>query len=122
MKLRLSCNGGPDPVYFRPVSLRRLVVPTLLLAALAGCATYVPEPDALMAGGDEGRLADLRAGREIYVNKCSGCHSLIPVDRFDAARWTEEVEEMQKLKKVRLSADDQARLLQYLAAAHDRPR
>jgi len=104
------------------MSLRRLAVPTLLLAALAGCAAYVPEPDALMAGGDEGRLADLRAGRQIYVSKCSGCHSLLPVDRFDAARWTEEVAEMQKLKKVRLSADDQARLLQYLAAAHDRPR
>ncbi|HLY12095.1 MAG TPA: hypothetical protein VKW04_22525 [Planctomycetota bacterium] len=94
----------------------------LALAALAGCATYVPEPDALMAGGDEGRLADLRAGRQLYVHKCGGCHSLIPVDRFDGARWAAEVEEMQRLKKVRLSSDDQARLLLYLSAAHDRPR
>ena len=100
----------------------RAGVVILALGALAGCATYVPEPDALMAGGDEGRLADLRAGRRLYVDKCAGCHSLIPVDRFDAARWTAEVEEMQKLKKVRLSPDDQARLLQYLGAASERAR
>jgi hypothetical protein len=100
----------------------RSAVLVLALGALAGCATYVPEPDALMAGGDEGRLADLRVGRQLYVNKCSGCHSLVPVDRFDAARWTAEVEEMQKLKKVRLAPDDQARLLQYLSAASERAR
>jgi hypothetical protein len=100
----------------------RLAVLTAALAALAGCSTYVPEPDRLMAGGDEGRLADLRAGRALYVTKCSGCHSLLPVDRFDAARWAAEVEEMSKLKKVRLTPEDQARLLQYLAAASERPR
>ncbi len=100
----------------------KLLVPALALAALAGCAAYVPEPDARMAGGDEGRLADLRAGRRLYVDKCAGCHSLIPVDRFDASRWKEEVLEMQRLKKVRLGADEQSRLLLYLAAAGDRAR
>lgn len=75
-----------------------------------------------MAGGDEARLADLRAGRDLYVNKCSGCHSLIPVDRFDDARWTAEVDEMMKLKKVRLSADERDTLVRYLTTANDRPR
>jgi mono/diheme cytochrome c family protein len=90
------------------------------LAALAGCATYVPEPTALMAGGDEGRLSDLRQGRNLYVGKCSGCHSLIPVDRFDDARWTSEVEEMLRLKKVRLDRPDRDRLLLYLTTANKR--
>jgi hypothetical protein len=76
----------------------------------------------MMAGGDEGRLSDLRGGRELYINKCSGCHSLIPVDRFDDARWTAEVDEMLKLKKVRLSAEDRDQLLRYLTIANDRPR
>jgi hypothetical protein len=76
----------------------------------------------MMAGGDEGRLSDLRGGRELYINKCSGCHSLIPVDRFDDARWTAEVDEMLKLKKVRLSAGDREQLLRYLTTANDRPR
>jgi hypothetical protein len=92
------------------------------LALLAGCAVYLPEPDALMAGGDEGRLSDLRSGRELYINKCSGCHSLIPVDRFDDARWTAEVEEMLKLKKVRMSTGERDQLLRYLTTANDRPR
>jgi hypothetical protein len=75
-----------------------------------------------MAGGDEGRLSDLRAGRELYINKCSGCHSLIPVDRFDDARWTAEVDEMLKLKKVRMSIEDRDQLLRYLTTANERPR
>jgi hypothetical protein len=75
-----------------------------------------------MAGGDEARLSDLRAGRELYINKCSGCHSLIPVDRFDDARWTAEVDEMLKLKKVRMSDGDRDQLLRYLTTANDRPR
>jgi hypothetical protein len=100
----------------------RVLTLILALAALAGCATYVPEPDALMAGGDDGRLADLKIGRQLYINKCAGCHSLFPVDRYDSARWTEEVEEMAKQKKVRLAPDDQTRLLLYLTTANERPR
>ena len=90
------------------------------LLVLAGCAIYLPEPDALMAGGDEGRLADLRAGRQLYILKCSGCHSLIPVDRFDDARWTAEVAEMMKLNKVQLAPADRDLLLRYLTTANDR--
>ena len=109
------------------MTLRRLppclvAVLTLALAALAGCGTYIPEPDALMAGNDDARLETLREGRSLYVNKCSGCHSLIPVDKFDGARWTSEVDEMLRLKKVRLADDDRARLLAYLTTASSHPR
>jgi hypothetical protein len=97
----------------------RIALPVLALVALAGCTVYVPEPDALMAGGDEERLPDLRAGRELYINKCSGCHSLIPVDRYDARRWESEVDEMFRLKKVRMSVDERGQLLRYLSAASD---
>jgi hypothetical protein len=90
----------------------------LAMAALAGCAVYLPEPDMMMAGGDDARLSDLRAGRELYVNKCSGCHSLIPVDRFDDAKWSSEVEEMFRLKKVKMTGDDRDRLLRYLTTAN----
>lgn len=96
------------------------VLAVLVLAALSGCAVYLPEPDMMMAGGDEGRLSDLRAGRRLYVDKCSGCHALIPVDRFDAARWEAEVAEMFKLKKVTLSGGDREQLLRYLTTASGR--
>ncbi len=100
----------------------RLAVLTLALAALAGCVTYIPEPDALMAGNDDVRLETMRAGRQLYINKCSGCHSLIPVDKFDGARWTAEVDEMIRLKKVRLGDEERGRILTYLTAASSHPR
>jgi len=90
----------------------------LALGLLAGCAIHLPEPDMLMAGGDEARLSDLRGGRQLYINKCSGCHALIDVDKYDDARWTAEVDEMLKLKKVRLTADDRSQILRYLTTAN----
>ena len=92
----------------------------LALAALSGCAAFVPEPTALMAGGDGARLADLRAGRELYVAKCSACHPLFDVNKFSGERWTAEVHEMLKLKKVRLSTDERDRLILYLTVASGR--
>ena|SRR5436190_21936891 len=98
----------------------RKAILVLALAALAGCAVYLPVPDMMMAGGDDARLADLRSGRELYINKCSGCHALIPVDKYDDARWASEVDEMFKAKKVKMSNEDRERLLRYLTTANGR--
>ena len=92
----------------------------LALAALAGCMANLPVPDALMADGDDARLSDLRAGRELYINKCSGCHALKSVDLYDDQTWTSEVLEMVAKKKVRLTDADRAQLLRYLTTANGR--
>ena len=92
----------------------------LALAALAGCAVYLPVPDMMMAGGDDARLGELKSGRELYINKCSGCHALKSVDLYDDATWTSEVLEMVAKKKVRLSDDDRTQLLRYLTTANGR--
>jgi len=92
----------------------------LALLALAGCMANIPVPDALMADGDDGRLSDLRAGRDLYINKCSGCHALLSVDKFDDATWTSEVLEMVAKKKVRLNDADRDQLLRYLTTANGR--
>jgi len=92
----------------------------LALAALAGCMIHIPEPDLMMAGNDDARLSDLKAGRELYINKCSGCHALHPVDKFDDARWTAEVDEMFKAKKVKMYSDQRDQLLRYLTTANGR--
>jgi mono/diheme cytochrome c family protein len=97
--------------------MRRLLL-GLGVLALTGCTTFVPEPDMLMAGGDDQALLDLRAGRRLYIDKCSGCHSLIPVDRYDDARWAAEVQEMLNLKKVRLVEDERRLLVRYLSVAN----
>lgn len=100
--------------------MKKTPILALALAALAGCTVYVPVPDAMMAGNDDARLSDLKTGRELYINKCSGCHALLPVDRYDDAKWTSEVDEMLKLKKVKLSRDEHDQLLRYLTTANGR--
>lgn len=92
----------------------------LVLAALAGCTAYLPIPDMVMADGDDGRLFELRAGRDLYINKCSGCHALYSADRYDDEAWTFEVQEMIAKKKVRLTSSDRAQLLRYLTTANGR--
>ena len=98
--------------------MRRLLL--VLALGLAGCVAYVPVPDARMAGGDEVRLADLRAGRELYVNKCSACHALFGVDRYSDREWREEVEEMLRLRKVKMAGDERDRLILYLTTMNGR--
>jgi hypothetical protein len=87
------------------------------LLGLGGCAANVPPPTAEMAGGDPARLAELREGRDLYISKCSACHVLYDADRFPADRWTREVHEMLRLKKVKLTEAQTDRLLLYLLTA-----
>lgn len=91
---------------------------TLPLLFLLGCMV-IPEPTPQMAGGDEAVLRRLREGRSLYVNKCSGCHSLMAPNRYSDARWREEVDEMVELGKVKLRDADRERLLLYLTTAND---
>ena len=73
-----------------------------------------------MADGNAGALDALRAGRSLYVNKCSGCHSLIAPDRHSDVEWRQEVDEMVARKKIRLGPGDKESLLRYLSAANGR--
>ena len=92
----------------------------VLVLALAGCMAHVPPPTQEMAGGDETRLADLRAGRELYLAKCGGCHRLFDVESHSGREWKGEVEEMLSQKKVRLSEAQAAQLVLYLSTASGR--
>lgn len=98
--------------------MRRLLL--VLGIGLAGCMAHVPVPTAEMAGGDEARLADLRAGRELYVAKCSGCHKVYDVENYSDKEWSFAVEEMLELKKVRLNDLETRRLKLYLTTANAR--
>ncbi len=90
------------------------------LLALAACVVNVPEPTLLDAGGDETVLGDLRAGRSLYANKCSGCHGLYGVERFSDGEWSAHLQEMVDLKKVRMLPDEQGRLKLYLTRLNGR--
>lgn len=87
---------------------------------LAGCVANIPLPTSMMAGGDETRLADLGAGRDLYIAKCAGCHRLYDVERYSDRQWITQVDEMAALKKVRLTDEDRRRLVLYLTTANGR--
>ena len=87
---------------------------------LAGCAIVVPEPTPMMAGGDEAVYARLQEGRRLYIDKCSGCHSLKPVTGFSDVKWRDEVDKMRRLKKVKLRPEDRGSLLLYLTTVNGR--
>ena len=92
----------------------------VLVLALAGCMAHVPPPTQEMAGGDESRLADLRAGRELYLAKCGGCHRLYDVESHSSREWSLQVEEMLSQKKVRLTGAEAAQIVLYLTTASGR--
>ncbi len=97
--------------------MRRMIAAAL--AALAACADRAPEPTAAMAGGDAAVLLQLGDGRALYVDKCSGCHALVPADRFADRDWAAKVE-AHRDRKLRLSPAERDRVLLYLAAANGR--
>jgi len=100
-----------------PRAIARVLVLSLLWAA--GCAVHVPQPTPETAGGSAARLADLEAGYGLYRNKCSGCHALLPVERYSMGEWEFQVEEMMRLKKVRLGLEERGQLLGYLSWARE---
>jgi mono/diheme cytochrome c family protein len=77
-----------------------------------GCAGSLPQVTVEDAEGTGIPLGDLRAGRERYVAKCSGCHELHPPGAYDDARWAREVEAM--AERVRLEDQDRRAILLYL--------
>jgi hypothetical protein len=91
-------------------------------AALAGCASRLPEPNA----ADAARAAkvwpgttvgDLHRGKVQYMQRCSACHGLIDPHQFDAAKWPGFVQEMSgKLQITRSEVDD---LTRYLVVASE---
>lgn len=95
--------------------------PILSLAAgLCGCVVHVPEPTLEMARGDPSVLAALEGGYETYRDKCSGCHALYPVERYNDDEWACKVDKMVRLNKVRFEPGQRERLLEYLSQSVER--
>ena len=68
----------------------------LLLACLIACTPPVPvatEADASRAGVE---LAQLNAGRDLLIKKCSGCHDTPSPGQRAPRDWPHQVGEMQQ--------------------------
>ena len=94
-----------------------------LLAALAasGCgSSAIPEPTGHDATWAAARwpgtsLADLSTGRDLYVNKCSGCHALYAPERVVHGEFPANVREMGA--QIHLTDDETDRIERYLETA-----
>ena len=95
----------------------KLILPALALLAAAACAGSLPEvtPAAEAAYAVRWPAADraqLRTGRALFIQRCSGCHTLPNPARHDAMGWEKVVAEMSG--KARLDADGREAVLRYL--------
>jgi hypothetical protein len=103
----------------------RLLLLGALAAGAVGCAARLPEPSAADAARAAKRwpgttVSDLHRGRDMYVQRCSGCHGLVDPHRFEAGRWPTFVKEMSG--KLRISGDEVADLTRYLVVASGAPQ
>jgi cytochrome c5 len=96
----------------------RLLAVTITFATFAACAsTPVPMPTPQQGEAASQRwpgttLEDLKAGRTLYVERCSGCHSLPVPDAYAADAWPKVIDEM--AARAHLAGDDRTRVLRYL--------
>ncbi len=103
----------------------KLVVLSILIAGialLASCAGTVPAPGSAHVEYASRRwpgtrLQDLSAGRESYILKCSGCHSLHAPEELSARQWEKTVPEM--MMRSRLTKEEADLILRYLESASE---
>jgi hypothetical protein len=95
--------------------MKRIAIVTLVL--LAGCASMLPvvtqddvqRAEARWPGITKGVLEE---GRQKYVDRCGGCHSLHLPSEYTESEWKRAVESMQTRAKV--TPDEKEKILTYL--------
>jgi mono/diheme cytochrome c family protein len=105
--------------------LARSISALSLALALPACATAVVRPDAADAHWAAEKwpgttVEDLARGREVFVGRCAGCHTLPRPDVKTTDEWAGVVAEM--APGARLSSEDRDLVLRYLSAASARLR
>ncbi len=96
----------------------RLTIASACLWAVSGCATtdqLAPPVDerTIVLGGDDGLDREtLVRGREIYLTKCTHCHSPEPIDLYPLAEWPSILDRM--AVQTNLSVREQADLRAYV--------
>lgn len=87
------------------------------LLAVVACAGSIPSvtDDSLRTAvvqWPQIRRSDLERGRELYITKCSGCHSLFAPAMLSDGEWKRELDEM--ATRARLTPIELERIHQYL--------
>lgn len=94
----------------------------VIIAVLVSCAGTVPEPTLTHAAWASQRwpdtkIQDLSAGRQLYVLKCSGCHSLHAPEKLSGQQWEKTVPEM--MARARLTTEEATLIVRYLVTTSE---
>ena len=93
-----------------------------LLAMAVGACSGLPEPQPADAAWASQRWPDmslqrLKLGRELYANKCSGCHVLKSPESVAPEAWAAQVADMRTKMGSELGADEAELIVRYLVTA-----
>ena len=114
----MSRPGSSSAFCFREKRCATGLVCVCLTLVVTGCETAQQSaPPIATLLGAKASAGDLAAGREIFVMKCTRCHSVQPIGKYSVARWRGIVDDMSA--RANLSAAQKAQLLAYIAAARE---
>jgi mono/diheme cytochrome c family protein len=94
----------------------------LTLASLPSCVSLevAAPPVPVIAAPSQGNYAQLCAGRELYLGKCTKCHGVEPIKNTTLSDWKSDVMPTMA-KKSKISAAEEASLMAYITAVSNAP-
>ncbi len=103
---------------FSPPNLLALLTVALLPSCVSIEVAAPPVP--VIASPTQGNYAQLCAGRELYLGKCTKCHSAEPIKNTTLADWKDDVMPTMA-KKAKISAAEEASLMAYITTVSNAP-
>ena len=101
--------------FFHMHSKRIIILIFIALSAVIGwqcsSALYQPLENNVPPGST---LADLKTGRELYINNCGSCHMLHLPGEFTEQQWQKNLHEMSE--RAKLNPEQTALILKYLTS------
>lgn len=82
------------------MSFKQIYVVGIVIVALSSCVASLYVPTEIDAKVFNTTLAALKTGRELYINKCSGCHNLYLPASYRKQEWQQLMDKMQKPAKI----------------------
>lgn len=87
-----------------------LITSSSIFIIACSSALYFPSQSNVTVNAS---LDDLQKGRQLYINKCSSCHSLILPEKHTASEWKIWVEKMRP--KAKTNEPEEKLIIKYLS-------
>lgn len=86
--------------YYSHMNSKLIFVTCVVILGLFGCVTSLYMPSENDANLFNTNLDTLKAGRKLYVKKCSSCHTLYLPPKYNYQEWVGILEKMQEKAKI----------------------